>query len=177
MQDVAADGDREPGDAALAPADGERVQKGLGRVLVAAVAGIDDRAVDVAGEQSHRTAVVMAHDQHVRMHGVQGHRRVDQRLALLDGRAADRHVDDVGAEPLAGQLEARLGPGRALEEEIDLRQPLQELKLLLGLTVQIDEAVGPVQQVLDLERLEALDAEEMRLAEGERRVVGHRPAF
>jgi hypothetical protein len=51
MQDVAADRDHEPGDAALVAADGQRVEQRLRRVLVGAVAGIDHRAVDLAGEQ------------------------------------------------------------------------------------------------------------------------------
>ncbi len=34
----------------LAPADRQRVEQGLGRVLMAAVAGIDDRTVDLLRE-------------------------------------------------------------------------------------------------------------------------------
>ena len=83
MQDVAADGDREPGDAALGAADGERVEQRLGRMLVRAVAGVDHRAVDLLRQQLDRAGRVMAHDQDVGPHGVERHRRVDQRLALL----------------------------------------------------------------------------------------------
>ena len=54
MQDVAADRDRQSGDPALVPPDGQRVEQRLGRVLVRAVAGIDDRAGDLLGEQSDR---------------------------------------------------------------------------------------------------------------------------
>ena len=126
VHDVAADRDHQALDAALAPADGERVEQRLGRMLVAAVAGVDHRAVDVAGEQRDRAAVLVAHHQHVRMHRVQGHRGVDQGLALLDRGRADRHVDDVGAEPLAGELERGARARRALEEQVDLGPAAQD---------------------------------------------------
>ena len=47
MQDVAADRDRQPLDAALVAADGQRVEQRLGRMLMRAVAGVDDRAIDL----------------------------------------------------------------------------------------------------------------------------------
>jgi hypothetical protein len=49
VQDVAADRNDEPAEPALAPADRQRVEQGLGRVLVAAVANVDNRAVDLLG--------------------------------------------------------------------------------------------------------------------------------
>ena len=60
-----------------------KVQQGLGRVFVAAVAGVDDRATDLLAEQFGGARGRVAHHQDVRLHGVQGDRRVDQRLALL----------------------------------------------------------------------------------------------
>ena len=47
MQDIAADGDDQSFDAALVAADGERVEQRLSWVLMAAVAGIDHRAIDL----------------------------------------------------------------------------------------------------------------------------------
>ena len=47
MGDVAADGNRQPVDAALVAADRiQRIEQRLGRMFVAAVAGIDDRTRD-----------------------------------------------------------------------------------------------------------------------------------
>ena len=57
MKDVAADRHREPLDATEIAADGQRVEQRLGRMLVRAVAGVDDRAVDLAREQMHRARV------------------------------------------------------------------------------------------------------------------------
>jgi hypothetical protein len=142
VQDVAADRDVQPLDPAELAADRERVEQRLGRVLVAAVAGVDHRAPDVPGQQRHRPAVVVADHQHVRVHRVERHGGVDQGLALAHRGAGDRHVDDVGAQPLAGQLEAGLGPGAGLEEQVDLGEAAQQPELLLGTPAQLDEAVA-----------------------------------
>jgi hypothetical protein len=55
MQDVAANRDLEPADVADPAADGEGVEQGLGRMLVRAVAGVDDRSIDLPREKLHRT--------------------------------------------------------------------------------------------------------------------------
>ena len=75
----------------------------------------------------HRAGRMMAHDEHVGVHGVQRHRGVDQRLALLHRGGADRHVHHVGAEPLAGELEGGLRARRGLEEQVDLGQAAQSV--------------------------------------------------
>ena len=150
MQDIAADRHHEPLDAPFVAADGQRVEQRLGRVLVRPVAGIDHRAVDLLGEELDRTRRVMAHHQDVRVHGVERHRGVDQGLALAHGRGVDRHVHHVGAEPLAGQLERRLGAGRGLEEQVDLGAAAQRGAFLLDLTVEVDEFLAEVEEAGDL---------------------------
>jgi hypothetical protein len=105
MQDVAADRHQQALDAAFVAADGQRVEQGLRRMLMRAVTGIDHRAVELAGEQFDRAGGVMAHHKDIRVHGVEGDRGVDQRLALAHGGLADRHVHHVGAEPFARQFE------------------------------------------------------------------------
>ena len=167
MQDVAADRHGQALDPALAAADGERVEQRLGRVLVGAIAGVDDGTADVPCQERHRTAVLMAHHQHVGVHGVERHRRVDQRLALLHGGTRDRHVDHVGAQALAGELEAGLGAGAALEEQVDLGEAPEQLQLLVGLAVERHEAVGPLEQIVDLVRLQTLDSEQMLVPVGD----------
>ena len=119
-------------------------------MLVAAVAGVDDGAVDLLGQEMHRTRFGMADDQHVGVHRVQRHRRVDQGLALDHRARRHRHVDDVAAEPLAGKLERGAGPGRALEKAIDDRAAAQGTALLFGLPVQFDIAVGKIEELVDV---------------------------
>jgi hypothetical protein len=66
VQDVAADRHQQPRDAALVAPDREGVEERLRRVLVRAVAGVDDGAIDLLGEEVHGAGGVMAHDDDVR---------------------------------------------------------------------------------------------------------------
>ena len=153
-------------DAALVAADRERVEERLGRMLVRAVARIDDGAVDLLGEEIHGAGRVVAHDDDVRPHGVEGRGGVDERLALLHRRRRDRHVHHVGAEALAGDLEGGLRARRGLEEQVDLRAAAQGRLLLLDLPADLDLLVGEVEQRLDVQRRQALDPEQMPVGIG-----------
>ena len=121
MRDIAANRDGQPGDPPLVAADGQRIQQRLGRVLMRAVPGIDHRRIHLLRQQRRRAGAVVAHHQQVAIHRIQGRRRVQQGLALGDRRAGDRHVDHIGAEPLARQLEARAGARGILEKQVDQR--------------------------------------------------------
>ena len=167
MQDVAADRDGESLDAPLVAADGEGVEQRLGRMLVRAVARIDHRAVDLARQELDGAGGMMAHDDDVGMHGVERDRGVDQRLALAHRGGAGRHVHHVGAEPLAGELERRLGAGRDLEKEIDLGAAAQRGAFLLDLPVELDEFPGKFQEPDDLVARQAVDPQQVPLAEDE----------
>ena len=134
-------------------------------MLVAAVAGVDDTALDVIGEQPGGTGIGVADHQHVGVHGVQRHRGVDERLALLDRRARHRDVDDVGAEPLARELERGAGAGRGLEEEQHDGAPAEQALALLHLAVQRDIALGDIKQVGDCAGGKPLDPQQMPVAE------------
>ena len=50
VENVAADRDGQSRHAAFCAADRQRVQKGLGRMLMRAVSGIDDGTVDLLGQ-------------------------------------------------------------------------------------------------------------------------------
>ena len=154
--------------AALVAADRERVEQRLGRVLMGAVAGIDHGAVDLARQQFHRAGSMVAHHQDVGMHGVEGDRGIDQRLALAHRGGGDRHVHHVGAEPLAGQFERGLGAGRGLEEQVDLGAAAQRCALLLDLAVEIDEFLREIKQSGDFVVRKAFDPQQMALVEDER---------
>ena len=161
MCDVAADRDDQAGEAALVAADGQRIEQRLGRMLVPAVAGIDDGALDLLRKQRHRAGGMMADDEKVGPHGVQRHRRVDQRLALLHRGSGDRHVHDVGAEPLAGQLEGGLRAGGGFEEEVDLGAAAQRRLFLLHLAADVDRGLCGIQQKGYILGGKALDSEKV----------------
>ena len=174
MHDIAADGYAEAGEFSLAAADGECVEKGLGGMFVAAVAAVDDGAVDLFREQLDRARVGMAHHQHVRMHGVQRHGGVDQGLALLDRAGGDRHVDDVGTEPFSRQLEGGAGTGGIFEKEVDTGAPAQGGALFIGLAILFNVGFGKVKELGNLVRRKPLNAEKMSVRKANlRRSSGH----
>ena len=141
-------------------------------MLVRAVAGIDDAALDVTGEQQGGAGIGVAHDQHVGVHGVERHRRVDEGLALLDRRARHRDVDHVGAEPLARELERGARARRGLEEEQQHGAPAEQAPALLHLAVQRDIALGKVEKVGDGTRRQPLDPQQMPVTEHRRQKRG-----
>jgi len=67
---------------------------------------------------------------------------------------------------LAGELERGAGSGRALEEAVDDRAAAQGVALLLGLPVELDIAVGEVEELVDVVGRQALDPEQMPVREG-----------
>src|SRR5207253_7047305 len=100
MQDVADDRDDELAPVAAAPAGGgflsladrKEVKKCLRRMLVAAVARIDDRAIDDAGKETRRARSRMAHDDAVGRHRSEVSRGVLERLAFGHARRGCRDV-------------------------------------------------------------------------------------
>ena len=105
MGDVADDPDRAAVDPAETLAQRVYVQQCLGRVLVLAVAGVDDRRAAPAGDELGRARPGRAQDDRVGLVRAQREDGVLQRLALLDARAVDREVDHVRGQALGGQLE------------------------------------------------------------------------
>jgi hypothetical protein len=77
------------------------------------------------------------------------------------------HIDDIGAQSLAGQLERALRACRRLEEKRDQGSTLQQVDLLAHLPVQGDESVRQIQQLGNLHRVEVGSGQEMAMREGE----------
>ena len=127
MAHVAADRHIETLDVALAIADGQEIQQALRRMRMVAVAGVDD---DRARARARRSApacrFLVAHDERVGVHRFERRQCVFEAFALARRRARDIEVDDVGAEPLRGELEARTCARRRLEKEIHDRATGQQ---------------------------------------------------
>src|SRR6266536_5637028 len=98
MKHIAADGYDEALDAALAAADGERVEQGLGRMLMLAVTSVDDGTGYFLGKKLSRAGRGMAHHENVGVHRVERHRGIEHGLALGDRRGRNGHIEHVGAK-------------------------------------------------------------------------------
>src|SRR5438445_7593563 len=97
----------------------------------------------------------------VRVHRVERLDGVAQGFALAGagGRAAD--VDDVGAKPLAGQLERRARARRRLVEDVDDGLAAKVAELDDGLTRQFQKLVRLVEQVVRQLERQAFDGREV----------------
>ena len=161
MGDIADDRDLEPGDPPLGLTDREDVEQALGGVLVRAVAGVDDRGLEVAREVPGRARGLVADDEDVDAHGLDVLRRVDEGLALLGRAAFLLKVDDVGGEPLRGEPEADPRARAGLEEEVDDDAPAERRDLLDRARADLAKALGGVEDELDLVLRQLLEAQEV----------------
>src|SRR5262249_35422245 len=130
VRDVAHQADRQPLHPSFHPADGEDVKQSLSRMFVSAVAGIDNAASDMLGQQVRRPGDRMAHHHEVHALGFDVLGGVDERLAFTDAGGAGREVDGVGRETLGGQAKAGAGPSGGFKEEVDDNLALQIAALL-----------------------------------------------
>ena len=161
VRDVADDPDRAPLERAELVPQRVDVEQRLGRVLVLAVARVDDRRRGPARDQLGGAHVRGADHDGGRVVGRQGLDGVLERLALVDRRAGAAHRDDVGAQALGGQLEARRGAGGGLVEEVDHGAAAQRRDLLDLASGDLGERVGAVEDALDLVTGQGLDGEQM----------------
>ena len=95
-----------------------------------AIAGIDDASRRMLGDDMGGARMLVAHDHHVDLVGVQGSHRVDEALALhgCGGRAAE--VQAVRGQALLGKLKGAARASRRLVEHIHDRLALQRGDLL-----------------------------------------------
>ncbi len=137
------------------------VEQRLGRVLVLAVAGVDDRGGAPLRDQLSGTSPWGAQHDRVGLVRAQRQHRVLQRLALLDAGSARGEVHHVGREPLGGQLEGAAGARRGLIEEVQHHPPAQRRDLLDLAIGDLGEAPGLLDDPLDFLAVEILDREQM----------------
>ena len=174
VEDVADDRHLQPVQAPERLLHRVEVEQRLGRVLVLAVAGVDDVRAGGLGDQSRRPDLGVADDDHVRLVGRERARGVLERLALVDRGAggADRH--HVGREPLRRQLEAGGGARRGLEEEVHDRAPAQGRQLLHLALQRAGEVARGGEQALDDLAVEVLDRDQMPFRRRRRRCAARR---
>jgi hypothetical protein len=118
----------------------------------APVAGVDDRAVDLAGEEMHGARRVVAHDDDVGPHGVQRRRGVDQGLALSTEEDATDMFMTSAPSRFARRVSKRLGAGRGLEEQVDLGAARAASPSSSRSAADLDGLVREVEQRRDVER-------------------------
>jgi hypothetical protein len=119
VQDVTYDGDPASGqlvEAAYTAGEGIEVEESLGRVLAAAITGVDDCSVGVPGSQARGTHRRMPDHYRIRPQSVEGHDGVEKSLALLYRAALLGDRDHIRSCPAGGELERNDRASRCLEE-------------------------------------------------------------
>ena len=124
----------------------EEVEQRLGRVLVLAVAGVHDGRARVARDELRRADLRVADDDRVRLVRRQRQHRVLQRLALVQRRAGGLQGHHVRGQLLRGELEARRGARRGLEEEVMTSLP----RSVFSCSSTPSEGTGGLQDPLDV---------------------------
>ncbi len=161
MQHVADDRDVEPFEPAELLLQRVEIEQRLRRMLMLAVARVDDvRSGDVRDELRRADVRVADHD-HVRVVRAQRERGVLQRLALVHRRARGLQRHRVGREPLRGELEARRGPRRRLVEEVHDEPPLQGRQLLQLTVHRGRERARRAEEALDVAALQVGDRQQV----------------
>ncbi len=163
--DVADDGHLEPLQGSQLLPYGHHVQEALGGVLVGAVAGIDDRVGYAFGQVVVGARDGVAHDDDVRLHGLDIAGRVRQGLALLHGAGGGRDVEGVGREPLGCDLEGGPGACGRLEEQVYHRLAAQGRDLLDLALADLLHVVGGVKEQFDLLRRQVLQPQDVFVLE------------
>ena len=98
VRDVADDGDAQAFERAAAVENRERIEQRLRRMLVRAVAGVDDRNRQIAREKMRRAGSRVAHHDRVGPHGAKRIQRIDQRFAFRNAGTRSGDGKDVGAQ-------------------------------------------------------------------------------
>ncbi len=139
MGDVADQADGQSLNLALDPANGEDVEQTLRRVFVGAVAGINDAAIQVIGQQVRRSGHRVANDHDVHTHRFDVLGRVDEGFPLANAGSATGEVNRVGTEAPGREAETGAGARGRLEEQIDDHLALQVGAFLALALADFDE--------------------------------------
>ncbi len=116
MSNVAEDSDIEAGERTFAVTDGQRVEQALRRMLVSAVAGVDDGNVEMARHKIRGAGSSVAHDQAIGLHGVERVDGVEEGLTLFQARRFGLQVHRVCAQARGSSAKADACTGGVFKE-------------------------------------------------------------
>ena len=131
-------------------ADGEHIQQRLGRVRVAAIAGVEHRYTrrGLLREEMRRAADRMPDHEHVHLHRLQRGQGVQQRFALGGRGGGHVEVDHVRRQTLGRQFERGTGTGAGLEKQVDHGLAVQQRVLFLAPAGEFLRAIQNTDEML-----------------------------
>ncbi len=153
--DVAHNGHLERFQRLLVAQDGVGVEQSLRGMFVHAVAGVDDRNIEVFRHQRGRSGAGMADDNHVRAHRAQGVSRVQQRLAFFDAGSAGKHQRGHRPHRFGSHFKGAAGAGRSFIKQKQHALPAQQ-----GTGPGRIHVPGKFEQAENFSRTEVLNAQQ-----------------
>ena len=143
-------------------ADGEDVEQALRRMLVGAVAGVDDAAVrcwasrcGAPGDEWRTTTTSMP----IASMFLAVSMNVSPLLRL---EPPGGEIDGVGAEPLGGQAEAGARPRGRLEEQVDDDLALKIVAFRIAGFANAKKRLRQIEDAIESEAVEPFEAEQIR---------------
>ena len=176
-EDVADDRDVQSGDRARLFADGVKIEQRLRRMLVRAVAGVDDARAQPFGEELRRARRAVPQDDDVGVVRLENLGRVLERFAFGQARGGGGDVDHVRAQADRRDLERRARARARLDEEIHQRLAAQGRHLLDLARADFLESIRRIEDERDLLRGEIADAEQILALPAHFGVAGVAHAF
>ncbi len=159
--DVADDRDPQPRDFSESFANRVKIEQPLRRMLVRAVAGVDDAATDRARQQRGGPRRRVADHDHVDAHRLNVAGGVDQRFALADAAPLLGEIDDVGRQTRRGEGKARARSRAVFEEGVDHDSAAQGGDLFHAARGDFLERIGGVEDEFDFGRAQFLKCDEV----------------
>ena len=163
MQHIADDRDTQIVKRFLVVADGVHVQQALGRMGMAAVAGVDhrDAGLHVLRDQVRGPGLGVSHHEHVGIHRGEVVDRIEQRFAFAGRRHIHVEIDHIRRQALGGNFKRGAGAGRVFEKQIEHRLAAQDRHLLHLAIAHAHELVRRFQQGFNQILGQALGAQQV----------------
>jgi hypothetical protein len=133
----------------------EGIEQRLRRMLMHAVAGVDDGDVEMLCHEVRRARGRMANDDTIRAHRPQSVPGIEKRLAFFDARSRGLHERGDRAQRFGGEFERRASAGRRL-----VKQKYDALAAEQRTHLQRIHAPGQFQQAEDVLRVEVFDPQQ-----------------
>ncbi len=146
-------------------------------MLVRAVAGVDDGDFQMAGDEIRGAGRGVAHDETVRLHGVEIIGGVEKSLTLFQAGGFRLEIHGVRAEARGGGPETEARAGGIFEEGEDYGFAAESSKLFQGIALNLLKGFGLIQNEGEFVRTERFESEEIAKAVGQMgtRVIPGRP--
>src|SRR5437763_2785540 len=146
-------------------------------MFMGAIAGVDDGNVEMAGDEIGGAARGVAHDQAIRLHGVEGVHGIEQRFAFFEARGLGLKIHGVRAEAGGGRAKADACARGSFEESQGYRLTAKGSELFQRMALNFLERFALVEEKSEFVRGERFEGEQVAKAVGHIFTLAERASF